>query len=61
MFAKFIANTALVAASIVLSILVMIHGWGLQPRSWGWIIGIGFGVQVVVLICRDLVNKKGDE
>ena len=23
----------------VVSILVMIHGWGLEPKSWGWIIG----------------------
>jgi hypothetical protein len=22
-------------------ILVMIHGWGLEPQSWGWIIGGG--------------------
>jgi hypothetical protein len=26
-----------------LGILVMIFGWGLQPVSWGWIIGGGIG------------------
>jgi hypothetical protein len=28
------------------SLLIMIHGWGLVPQSWGWIIG-GYIVVVV--------------
>lgn len=34
--------------TIVLSALIMIHGWGLEPQSWGWIIG-GTIVNGVVL------------
>jgi hypothetical protein len=35
-----------VGLSILLTILVMIYGWGLTPKSWWWIIGIGFFGQV---------------
>ncbi len=35
------------ALAIVLSILVMIHGWGLQPQSWWWIVGVGVGGQIL--------------
>jgi ABC-type transport system involved in multi-copper enzyme maturation permease subunit len=27
--------------SVGLSILIMIHGWGLTPKSYWWIIGAG--------------------
>lgn len=26
--------------NVTTSILVMIYGWGLQPKSWAWIIGV---------------------
>jgi len=35
------------AMSIGLSILVMIKGWGLDPQSYWWIIGVGFCGQIV--------------
>ena len=31
---------------IGLSIMVMIKGWGLEPKSWAWIIWISFFGQV---------------
>lgn len=27
--------------AIGLGVLVMIHGWGLYPVSWGWVVGGG--------------------
>jgi len=33
--------------AVVLSVLVLIKGWGLEPRSWWWIIGVGFFGQIV--------------
>ena len=24
---------------VVVNVLSMIYGWGLEPKSWGWIIG----------------------
>ena len=45
---KFLALLFLVCCSVGLSVLVMIYGWGLHPRSWWWIIGAGvFGVTVI--------------
>ena len=39
--------------SITISILVMINGWGLDPKSYWWIIGMGFlGQGSVQLIIR---------
>jgi predicted membrane protein len=35
-----------VVLSITVSILVMIHGWGLEPKSWWWIIPISFFGQI---------------
>lgn len=26
--------------SLTCTILVMIHGWGLEPKNWWWIVGI---------------------
>ena len=31
----------------VLSILVMIHGWGLEIKSWGWVVGGYLGTAVI--------------
>ena len=45
---------AYMAMLIGLSILVMIHGWGLEPKSWWWILGVGIGVQVIL---RALGNR----
>lgn len=35
------------ALSIVTSILVCIKGWGLEPKSWWWIIGVYFVGQIL--------------
>jgi len=35
-----------IVLAIGLSILVMIYGWGLEPKSWWWIIGVGFFGQI---------------
>lgn len=36
---KILAMLLLMVFSMALAILMMIHGWGLTPASWGWIIG----------------------
>lgn len=56
---KFLANVLLIALSIGTQILVMEYGWGLCPRSWGWIIGVGFFVTVFLYALRDAVNREG--
>jgi hypothetical protein len=32
-------NFLTLAVSFGIGLLVMINGWGVQPQSWGWILG----------------------
>lgn len=41
MVAALIALLATMAMQIGLVVLVLIHGWGLEPQSWWWIVGAG--------------------
>ena len=36
-----------VVATIAVNILVMMNGWGLDPKSWWWIIGGGVGLRLL--------------
>jgi hypothetical protein len=54
---KFLANVLLIGLSVSAQIAVMEYGWGLRPRSWGWIIGVGFFATVFLYALRDAVNK----
>lgn len=45
---KFALSVFTMAVIFGISYLVYIFGWGLQPQSWGWILGGGF-VQIIVL------------
>jgi len=36
-----------ITLSVGMSVLVMIYGWGLEPKSWWWIIGVGFFGQII--------------
>lgn len=38
---KLVIQCFAIALCIVLGVLVMIKGWGLEPVSWWWIIGVG--------------------
>lgn len=44
---KFLLSIVGLFFTLGVGILVMIHGWGLEPKSWGWILG---GSLVAVLI-----------
>lgn len=35
-----------------LGMMTMIYGWGLEPASWGWIIGGGIGSALLAGIFR---------
>jgi hypothetical protein len=43
---RFLRSAGLMLLSAVIqlgmSVLTLVHGWGLQPRSWMWIVGAGF-------------------
>ncbi len=42
MLNKFLVSLFGIFVSMGISILVLIHGWGLEPKSWTWIIVLGF-------------------
>lgn len=54
---KFLAVTFIWVLSVTLGILIMINGWGLEVKSWGWVIGGGvFGRVFIELI--NVVSKN---
>ncbi len=40
---------------VVLNVLVMINGWGLEPKSWWWIIGVGVFAQLFMKTIGDKI------
>jgi RsiW-degrading membrane proteinase PrsW (M82 family) len=61
-FASFLLYTVGVVISIFVSVQVMINGWGLQPKSWWWIIGmslIGYIIgQVFVEVAKRIAKDE---
>ena len=55
---KFLMNLFAIPFFVGLHILVMINGWGLEPKSWGWIIGIGVVVNMLGHLVVALGNKE---
>ena len=39
-----------VVVVVGLSILGMVHGWGLEPKSWGWILGSYLGIFITAMV-----------
>ena len=44
--------------AIIISIAVMIYGWGLEPKSWWWIIGGGVVLRLLVEILSKIAIKE---
>jgi len=55
---KVIASFILFLTIIAASVLSMIYGWGLKPKSWGWIIGGYVYVSVVSGVAGSLSNGE---
>ena len=45
---KIIATISLYILAFILSVLILIHGWGLEPKSWWWIIGGGVIIKILL-------------
>jgi predicted membrane protein len=54
---KIIISLVSISVAIWLSVLAMVHGWGLEPQSYWWIIGVGFGAQVLLRITERIVKS----
>lgn len=52
------------AVAMITSVSVMIYGWGLEPKSWFWIIAVTlFGhifAQAMIEVGKLLPNEKGE-
>ena len=55
---KILAMIFILTLSVGLQILVMIYGWGLQPKSWFWILGIGYFAEGIVRAIASKVVKE---
>jgi len=58
MLENFLSAVFVLAVLIGLDILVKIYGWGLQPRSWAWIIGVGFFANLFVHMIASRLTKS---
>jgi predicted membrane protein len=58
---KLVANIAMLAVILSMEAAAMIYGWGLKPRSWWWIIGIGFFANIGVRILSDKMREEGTD
>ena len=55
---KFLTTVFGMCLSLALAILVMIRGWGLEPKSWFWIIGVGLFGQILAFIIVSIGTWK---
>ena len=45
--------------AMAVGILIMIKGWGLEPKSWWWIIVIGFFGHLIAQVIIHIGMHKG--
>ncbi len=55
---QLIARISVLAMLVVISVTTMIYGWGLTPRSWLWIVGMGFVGNALVIIINHYLDKE---
>ena len=58
---KLLVGVLGLAVAITASILCMIKGWGIEPKSWWWIIGCGFFVQVFAQMLFEVAKSDNDD
>ncbi len=61
MLAKIVVNIFGFVLLMILSIVVMIYGWGLEPKSWFWIIGVGIISRIILelMMTAAKIGEKG--
>lgn len=55
--AKLFSSVCAAIFITIISIFVMINGWGLEPKSWSWIIWGSVGVFVISIIASIAANE----
>lgn len=54
---KTAASILLLILSVIVTILVLIYGWGLEVKSWGWI-AFGAIFNLMVLVTAIALEKE---
>lgn len=54
---KVFALLFVLCVMVGLQVMVMIYGWGLEPKNWWWIIGVGLFGQTFMRMIGDKVLK----
>ena len=55
---KLLAAFLLYPVAVIIGIIVLMFGWGLEPKSWAWIIGGAFFQFVFMVIATALEKSK---
>lgn len=55
---KFFIGVFALMIAIAVSVLVMIKGWGLEPKSWFWIIGVSLAGHIFAQLLMKLATSK---
>ncbi len=55
---KLLAILFVLTCIVALQVLIMMHGWGLEPRSWWWIVGGGVVGQTFLKALGDKALKS---
>lgn len=60
MLTQLIALLAIFAAQVGMSLIAMIFGWGLWPKNWWVVIGVGvFGTLFAHLVASKVIKECG--
>lgn len=54
---KILAGFLNMTAAFFIGVASQMQGWGLQPHSWGWIIGCWVALLVVMVISTALAER----
>ena len=55
---KILAMLFMLSLSVLCQVLAMMYGWGLQAKSWWWIIGVGIFLNTVLIsISRAIMDE----
>ena len=54
---KFLVGVFGLAVAVAVSVLVMLKGWGREPQSWWWIIGVSFFGHVFAQIIIEVAKN----
>ena len=57
---KLLIQLGILSLTIVFSVITMIYGWGLEPKSWLIIIGVGFFGMIMLTIGNVLLDLIND-